>query len=78
MENYRLDHLVADVLAVADELNGHQIDVVGHGWGAAAVCARHRAYRFEVLAGVSHWIPEAAPDQLSHLLLDHLRSVASA
>jgi len=29
-------------------------------------------YRFEELAGVSHWIPEAAPDQLSRLLLDHL------
>jgi pimeloyl-ACP methyl ester carboxylesterase len=29
-------------------------------------------YRFEVLEGVSHWIPEAAPDQLNRLLLDHL------
>lgn len=33
--SYRIDHLVADVLAVADELNGHQIDLVGHDWGAA-------------------------------------------
>lgn len=31
-------------------------------------------YRFEILPGVSHWIPEAAPDALSRLLLDHLAS----
>lgn len=30
-------------------------------------------YRFEVLPGVSHWIPEAAPETLTELLLDHLR-----
>ena len=29
-------------------------------------------YRFEVLEGVSHWIPEAAPDALNALLLEHL------
>ena len=29
-------------------------------------------YRFEVLEGVSHWIPETAPDALTRLLLDHL------
>jgi pimeloyl-ACP methyl ester carboxylesterase len=33
-------------------------------------------YRFEVLEGVSHWIAEEAPDRLSTLLLDHLRSSA--
>jgi pimeloyl-ACP methyl ester carboxylesterase len=31
-------------------------------------------YRFESLQGVSHWIPEEAPETLSHLLLDHLRA----
>jgi pimeloyl-ACP methyl ester carboxylesterase len=31
-------------------------------------------YRFEVLTGVSHWIPEAAPDDLNRLLLEHLSS----
>ena len=218
VDGYRLDHLVADVLAVADELNGHQIDLVGHDWGAAvawqvagryperlrsltalsvphgaafrsalasssgdqvrrssyigffqqegtaeetllaeggaglrrlfeasdypddpspyielmqepgaltAALSWYRAlvrgglgaaaasvamgpvtvptlyvwsdedpaigreaaeataqyvegpYRFEILNGVSHWIPEAVPDQLNHLLLDHLTSVAS-
>ena len=30
-------------------------------------------YRFEVLEGVSHWVPEQAPDRLSDLLLSHLR-----
>jgi pimeloyl-ACP methyl ester carboxylesterase len=29
-------------------------------------------YRFEVLEGVSHWIPEVAGDQLDRLLLEHL------
>jgi pimeloyl-ACP methyl ester carboxylesterase len=29
-------------------------------------------YRFEVLEGVSHWIPEEAADELCRLLLDHL------
>lgn len=29
-------------------------------------------YTFEVLDGVSHWIPETAPEQLSKLLIEHL------
>ncbi len=29
-------------------------------------------YRFEVLAGVGHWVPEHAPDALNTLLLSHL------
>ena len=29
-------------------------------------------YRFEVLDGVSHWIPEETPDTLTRLLLEHL------
>lgn len=32
------------------------------------------AYRFEVLAGVSHWIPEQAAEPLTQLLLEHLRA----
>lgn len=31
-------------------------------------------YRFEVLEGVDHWIPEHAPDVLDRLLLEHLAS----
>jgi pimeloyl-ACP methyl ester carboxylesterase len=30
------------------------------------------SFRFVVLDGVSHWIPEAAPQALARLLLDHL------
>nr|WP_294693816.1 alpha/beta fold hydrolase [uncultured Friedmanniella sp.] len=29
-------------------------------------------YRFEVLAGVSHWVPEERPAELAALVLDHL------
>ena len=29
-------------------------------------------YRFEVLEGVNHWIPDLAPDRMTELLLDHL------
>jgi pimeloyl-ACP methyl ester carboxylesterase len=29
-------------------------------------------YRFEVLEGITHWIPEQAPDQLATLIVDHL------
>ena len=33
-------------------------------------------YRFEVLEGVSHWVPEVAADALSALLLDHIGGYA--
>jgi pimeloyl-ACP methyl ester carboxylesterase len=44
------------------------------GRHAAEGTAAHVAapYRFEVLPGVSHWIPEEAPEALSRLLLEHL------
>jgi pimeloyl-ACP methyl ester carboxylesterase len=32
----------------------------------------HAPYTFEVLDGVSHWIPETAPEELSKLVLAHL------
>ncbi|MFI9809967.1 alpha/beta fold hydrolase [Streptomyces sp. NPDC052301] len=31
-------------------------------------------YRFETLQGVSHWVPEEAPETLSRLLLAHLQA----
>ena len=43
----------------AAELTGDQVD---------------GPYRFEVLDGISHWIPEEAPDVLGALLLEHLKS----
>jgi len=45
------------------------------GATAAHATGEHVAgpYRFEVLHGVSHWIPEQAPERLVPLLLEHLR-----
>ena len=31
-------------------------------------------YRFEVLEGVSHWIPEVAPVEVSRFVLEHVGS----
>ncbi len=44
------------------------------GEAAARDTVNHVAgpYRFEVLRGISHWIPEEAPADLSRLLLEHL------
>jgi pimeloyl-ACP methyl ester carboxylesterase len=46
--------------------------------GAAGAHATGRfvegPYRLEVLAGVSHWVPEQAADRLAALLLEHLAS----
>jgi pimeloyl-ACP methyl ester carboxylesterase len=49
------------------------------GREAAEATADHVAgpYRFEVLEGISHWIPEEVPDRLNALLLDHLGSVSA-
>lgn len=44
VEHYGLDSLVADVLAVADDIGGHRFDLVGHDWGGAIawhVAGRH-------------------------------------
>lgn len=47
---------------------------------AAEACAAHVTgrYRFEVLEGVNHWVPEEAPDDLNRLLLEHLAAARSA
>jgi pimeloyl-ACP methyl ester carboxylesterase len=34
-------------------------------------------YRFEALTGVSHWVPEEAPDRLGALLLEHLAATSA-
>jgi pimeloyl-ACP methyl ester carboxylesterase len=49
---------------------------VALGREAAEGTAAHVAgpYRFEVLEGVSHWIPEEAPAEFNALLLSHLES----
>jgi pimeloyl-ACP methyl ester carboxylesterase len=35
-------------------------------------------YRFEVLEGVSHWIPEEVPDRVASLVLEHVRAYGAA
>jgi pimeloyl-ACP methyl ester carboxylesterase len=52
---YSIDHLVADVVAIADRLGWPEFDLVGHDWGAAVawhVAAEHPD-RVRTLATVS-------------------------
>ncbi len=51
-------------------------DDIALGRDAAEATAQHVTgpYRFEVLEGVSHWIPEMAPDQVNSLLIEFLGS----
>jgi pimeloyl-ACP methyl ester carboxylesterase len=35
VEHYAVEHLIADVLGIADEMGGHEFDLVGHDWGGA-------------------------------------------
>jgi pimeloyl-ACP methyl ester carboxylesterase len=54
-------------------------DDIALGREAAEATGSHVTgpYRFEVLDGVSHWIPEMAPDTVNELLLDFLGSQSS-
>ncbi|SNR74864.1 alpha/beta fold hydrolase [Blastococcus mobilis] len=49
---------------------------VAIGRTAAEACANHVTgdYRFVELAGVTHWIPEQAPEQLARAILDRIAS----
>ena len=51
-------------------------DDVAIGRRAAEGCAEHVAgdYRFVELAGISHWVPEQAPEQLAVAVLDRIAS----
>ncbi len=53
---------------------------VALGREGAEATGRHVVgpYRFEVLEGVSHWIPEEVPEVLTGLLLEHLRGLPPA
>lgn len=46
------------------------------GRKAADLTARYVSgpYRFEVLEGVSHWIPEEVPERVANLVLEHARA----
>ena len=61
VENYRMEHLMADVLAVADELGAHRLDLVGHDWGGAVawLVAAHYPQRVRTLTSVSMPHPAA-------------------
>jgi pimeloyl-ACP methyl ester carboxylesterase len=49
---------------------------VAIGRTAAEACADHVRgdYRFVELAGITHWIPEQAPEQLARVILDRIAS----
>ena len=51
VEHYRPEHLVADVLAIADWLGGHRLHLVGHDWGGAVAwaVAGHFGHRLRTL-----------------------------
>ena len=46
---------------------------------AAELCGRYvnGPYRFEILGGASHWLPEEAPEQVAPLLLQHFARAAA-
>ncbi len=64
--DYRLEELVADVVAIADQLGWQRFDLVGHDWGAAVAWAAAAGHpeRVRTLTAVSvpHW------DAFSHAL----------
>jgi pimeloyl-ACP methyl ester carboxylesterase len=49
---------------------------VAIGRTAAEACANYVTgdYRFVELPGITHWIPEQAPDQLASAILDRIAS----
>ena len=57
----------------APTLYVYSTDDVALGRRAADLTGRYVSgpYRYEVLEGVSHWIPEEAPETVARLLLDH-------
>jgi pimeloyl-ACP methyl ester carboxylesterase len=61
VEDYRIERLVEDVVAVADELAIDRFDLVGHDWGAmvAWVAASTRSERVRTLTAVSVPHPRA-------------------
>jgi pimeloyl-ACP methyl ester carboxylesterase len=52
-------------------------DDLAIGRAGADACGAHVSadYRYEVLEGVTHWIPEQAPDAAAAAILDRVRGV---
>ncbi|MBW3651542.1 MAG: alpha/beta hydrolase [Actinobacteria bacterium] len=61
VERYGVAHLVSDVVAVADDIGGHEFDLVGHDWGGVVAwhVAGQYASRVRTLTVVSTPHPEA-------------------
>ena len=76
VDAYAAAHLVADVLAVADWLGGHDLHVVGHDWGGAVAWAIATRYpeRLRSLTVVSTPHPAALRKALSEDLDQKKRS----
>ncbi len=64
VDAYGIDHLVADALALCDEIGAGPVDLVGHDWGAivAWVMAARHPERLRTLSVVSVPHPEAFAD----------------
>ncbi len=64
---YRMDELVADVIAILDALGWARVDLVGHDWGAAvAWCVAARSpERLRTLTAISTPHPEALATALA-------------
>ncbi|MBA8824391.1 pimeloyl-ACP methyl ester carboxylesterase [Saccharopolyspora lacisalsi] len=64
--DYRMEELVGDVLAMADQLGWQRFDVVGHDWGAAVAwsVAAAAPARIRTLTALS--VPH--PDTLGHAI----------
>lgn len=70
-------HLVADLGPVTvPMLHVWSTEDAALGREGAEATGEHveGPYRFEILEGVDHWIPEHAPERLNQLLLEHLPS----
>ena len=66
VDNYRAEHLVADVISMADAIGVDRFHLVGHDWGAAVawhVAGRHPE-RLRTLTPVSVPHPKAFADAL--------------
>ena len=76
VEHYRIEHLVADVVALADWVGGHRFHLVGHDWGAAVawVVAARYPDRLRSLTAVSVPHPLAFAQVLASSHDQQLRS----
>ncbi|AHH96514.1 alpha/beta hydrolase [Kutzneria viridogrisea] len=71
-----------DFTVPAGQITVPTLYIWGSGDMALGRDAAHRTagfvdapYRFEILDGASHWLPEEVPDQVIPMLLEHLKSV---